>query len=92
MQFSEKLLDMPVSELSVRELLSLISHNTAIKDTEVENKEKLFNEEEWIRGWRNLSNFCDLSVPTLRSWYKHGTRKVGAFFYFNKAWLRQHLL
>ena len=97
MQFSEKLLDMPVSELSVRDLLSLIGRNTDSQEISAEQEKKLFDEDEWIRGWRNLSKFCDISVPTLRSWYKQGrldkgTRRVGASYFFNKLWLRQHLL
>jgi hypothetical protein len=97
MQLSEKLLDKPVSELSVKELLSLIGRNEDIQSSAIENEQKLFDDEEWIRGWKDLAKFCDRSVPTVRSWYKQGlldkaTRKIGAFYLFNKEWLRQNLL
>lgn len=97
MQFSEKLLDSPLSALSVRQLLSILNVDKEQLKTKVDKEEKLFNDEEWIRGWANLAKFCERSVPTVRHWYEEGkldqaTRKIGAFYLFNKQWIRQHLV
>lgn len=97
MQFSEKLLDTRVSELSVRELLSVLSMQKDAVQPAPTKEEKLFSEEEWIYGWANLASFCGRSVPTVRHWYEQGkldkaTRRIGAFYVFDKQWIRQHFM
>ena len=97
MQYSEKLLDTPVSELTLRELLTFLNRNSDTQESSVRKDEKLVSDDEWICGWRNLAKYLDRSVPTVRAWYRQGkldkgTRRVGTFFMFNKQWFRNHFM
>jgi len=96
MQLSEKLLDTPLADLSVRQLLSILNMQKEGVIPLEKKEEKLFDEEEWIRGWANLAKFCERSVPTVRHWYEEGkldpaTRRIGAFYVFDKKWIRENL-
>lgn len=89
MKFTDKQLDKPVGDLSVRELLNLIR---AVRTGDY-NEEKLFNDE-WLSGLSALAKFLSVSKATVSRRLHEGVFdgayiKSGHTFWFDRRKVRK---
>ena len=90
MKLSESFLQTPLSELSVKDIVSLMSEYKAESET---SSEQLFDEDAWISGYKSLAKYLHCSVPTVCRLVKSGKidpaiRKIGATYWFDKNMIR----
>ena len=90
MKLSESFLQTPLSELSVKDFVSLMSEYKAESET---SSEQLFDEDAWISGYKSLAKYLHCSVPTACRLVKSGKidpaiRKIGATYWFDKNMIR----
>lgn len=92
MQLSEQQLNMPVSQLSVKELIAIIH----AASTGSINDDSLFNNEEWIISAASLADYIGVSKPTITRMIKDGTLEgsyivKGHTYIFNRVKVKKML-